>query len=114
MNSEINATKTKMEHRWLNDDEYAKWTDWKWQVSHCIKDVSTIEKILDIRFSPDDKVKYQETIEHFPMSITPYYLSLVDPDDYQNDPVFKQAFPDTRELKVANSEIGRASCRERV
>lgn len=105
MNSEINATKTKMEHRWLNDDEYAKWTDWKWQVSHCIKDVSTIEKILDIRFSPDDKVKYQETIEHFPMSITPYYLSLVDPDDYQNDPVFKQAFPDTRELKVANSDM---------
>ena len=32
-------------------------------------------------------------------------MSLVDPSDYENDPVFKQAFPDTRELMVCSADM---------
>jgi lysine 2,3-aminomutase len=39
------------------------------------------------------------------MSITPYYLSLIDTADYMNDPVFKQSFPDDRELIVQEWEM---------
>ncbi|MDA3808821.1 MAG: lysine 2,3-aminomutase, partial [Spirochaetaceae bacterium] len=38
-------------------------------------------------------------------SVTPYYLSLVDVDDYENDPIFKQAFPDERELYVSDCDM---------
>lgn len=105
METGIAETKLKMDNQRLGDLAYSKWTDWKWQVSHCIHDIETIEKILEISFSKEEKVQIQETIDRFPMSVTPYYLSLVDPQDYRNDPVFKQAFPDVRELHIANSDM---------
>lgn len=105
MNTEINATKTKMEHRLLDDKAYDNWKNWKWQVSHCIKDINTIEKILDVRFDTEGRQQIQETMNLFPMSVTPYYLSLVDPKDYKNDPVFQQAFPSIRELTIAQCDM---------
>ena len=38
------------------------------------------------------------TIEKFPLSVTPYYLSLIDIDDFRNDPVYLQAIPRSSEL----------------
>ena len=105
MNTGILETRTKLENRWLDDSAYANWIDWKWQIAHRIKDIATIEKILDTRFSSEERKRIQETIDIFPMSITPYYLSLVDPEDFRNDPVFKQAFPDQRELHVAKYDM---------
>ena len=46
-----------------------------------------------------------KTIEKFPLSITPYYLSLIDVNDYKNDPIFRQAFPSPSELVVENYEL---------
>lgn len=81
------------------------WNDWKWQISHTIKDIETVEKVLNIKFDPIEKEDIKETIIKFPMSITPYYLSLVDANDYKNDPIFKQAFPDIRELNIAKYDM---------
>ncbi len=39
------------------------------------------------------------------MSITPYYLSLINTDDLENDPVFKQSFPVINELHVTRTEM---------
>jgi lysine 2,3-aminomutase len=39
------------------------------------------------------------------MSVTPYYLSLIDPDDYENDPVFRQAFPSPKELNIGRDDM---------
>ena len=39
------------------------------------------------------------------MSITPYYASLIEKENYRNDPIFKQAFPDPAELKVSRYEL---------
>ncbi len=81
------------------------WNDWKWQASHAIRDIETVEKILGIKLPEDEKRQIQKTIDIFPMSITPYYLSLIDAQDYKNDPIFKQAFPDVRELSIANYDM---------
>ena len=35
------------------------------------------------------------------MSVTPYYLSLIDTEDFENDPIFKQAVPLPDELDIA-------------
>jgi lysine 2,3-aminomutase len=101
MESMIDITKTKMDDEKFTGNAIRLWNDWKWQASHTIKDVDTVEKILGIKFEKEEREKIDRTIEKFPMSITPYYLSLIDPEDYKNDPIFKQAFPDIRELDVA-------------
>jgi lysine 2,3-aminomutase len=100
----IEMTKNKM-----NNNEIGKlsekWTDWRWQIKNCISRLDTIEKILGVKFSDEKKKQIKKTAEKFPISITPYYLSLVDSDDYENDPIFKQAFPDIRELSISECDM---------
>ncbi len=83
-----------------NDAKTSLWRDWKWQIRNCIHDIDIAEELLGIKFPEDKRKKYAQTIEKFPMSITPYYLSLIDTDDYENDPVFKQSFPSSSELTL--------------
>ncbi|MFA9377880.1 MAG: lysine 2,3-aminomutase [Lachnotalea sp.] len=101
MNQANEMIRQRMKNEVLEENLLDKWHDWKWQVSHTIKDVNTVERILNIKFPEDEKKELEKTIEKFPVSITPYYLSLVNRSDYRNDPVFKQAFPDQRELQIA-------------
>lgn len=88
-----------------SDTAITNWKNWKWQIKHSIKDLSTFEQLLGIEFEPDEKIQLEETIDKFPLSITPYYLSLIDPSDYKNDPVFKQSFPSPMELIVSECDM---------
>lgn len=82
-----------------------KWTDWKWQLKHSIRDIDTFEKLLGIKFDTDERAKLDKTLEKFPLSITPYYLSLINTEDYKNDPIYKQAFPNPSELIIKEHEM---------
>ncbi len=88
-----------------NTAGYHYWEDWRWQLANTIKTVEEIEQILNITFDEKKKKILQLTLDKFPMTITPYYLSLVDSGDYENDPVFKQAFPDVRELEISPADM---------
>jgi lysine 2,3-aminomutase len=81
------------------------WNDWKWQVKHCIKSVEKFEKLLGISLSKELKEQFRRITEKFPMSITPYYLSLIDTDNLENDPIFKQSFPVINELNIEKSDM---------
>jgi lysine 2,3-aminomutase len=105
MENMISITRQKIEDNTFEKGAKRLWRDWKWQVSHSIRSVEAVEQILGITFSKEEKKRIAQTIERFPMAITPYYLSLVDAQDYENDPVFKQAFPDERELYHANCDM---------
>ncbi|WP_316348722.1 lysine 2,3-aminomutase [Desulfuromonas acetoxidans] len=83
----------------------SKWKDWKWQMSKCIKSVDDFEQLLGIEFEPEYRKKIEQTVDTFPLSITPYYLSLINTDDYANDPVFRQAFPVPEELQVLDHDM---------
>jgi len=83
----------------------SKWKDWKWQIQNCVKDLDTVERLLGIRLPEKLRQNFQAIIEKFPMSITPYYLSLIKIDDLENDPVFKQSFPVISELHVEKDEM---------
>jgi len=86
------------------DTSISSWKSWKWQIKHSIKDIPTFEKLLNIEFDQNLRKQFDETTRKFPLSITPYYLSLIDPDDYENDPVFKQSFPSPLELNISKCE----------
>jgi len=83
----------------------AKWRDWKWQMRHCVKDVDTFEKLLGIRLDDAEREAFAKTVARFPMSITPYYLSLIDVENLANDPIFMQSFPCARELDIHASDM---------
>ena len=83
----------------------SNWTDWKWQIKHTIKDIATLETLLNISFDEVERKKLEKTLAKFPLSITPYYLSLINPENFRKDPVFKQAFPSPAELQVGTWEM---------
>jgi len=91
----------------INDKEVAasKWTDWHWQLRHSVTRIETFERLLGIELDPKEKRRIEMTLKKFPMSITPYYLSLIDRADYRNDPVYRQAFPDPQELVVDSCDM---------
>lgn len=83
----------------------ANWSDWRWQLKNSIKSIAAVENLLEIKFEEKERKKLELTLKRFPLSITPYYLSLISPEDYNNDPVFKQAFPSHKELKIETSDM---------
>jgi lysine 2,3-aminomutase len=87
------------------DVTLSNWRDWRWQLKHSIQDIETVEELLGTRFNEPEKKKLQLTLKRFPLSITPYYLSLVDAEDFRNDPVFMQAFPSPRELEIETHDM---------
>ncbi len=83
----------------------SNWKDWRWQLKHRIRDISTFEKLTGIKFEQKERGLLEKTIAKFPLSITPYYLSLIDTGDYKNDPFFKQSFPSPMELVIDKYEM---------
>ena len=76
----------------------SKWKDWTWQMKNAVRDIKTLEKLLGIKYTEEQKAELAKTLDKFPMSITPYYLSLIDSDDFINDPIYLQSVPRPSEL----------------
>jgi len=72
---------------------------------HSIRDLDTFERLLDITLSDEQRKAFGETVQKFPMSTTPYYLSLINTDDMENDPVFLQSVPSPLELKIMKGDM---------
>lgn len=101
----MNNGKSPNDSKAKNADWQKHWTDWKWQASNRITNIESFEKLLNFNFLPEEKLKLQNTINKFPLAITPYYLSLIDMANIKNDPVFIQAFPNKKELQTENYEM---------
>lgn len=88
------------------DDEHqiSNWKDWRWQMKHSIKSLDKFEHLTGIRFDDVDRAALKKTFEKFPLSITPYYLSLINKKNHIHDPIFKQAFGGIGELTTLESE----------
>ena len=87
------------------ETEMSHWKDWRWQLQHAIRGIHTFERLTGIKFSETERKPLEETVAKFPLSITPYYLSLIDADNYKNDPIFKQCFPSPLELITCKYEM---------
>ena len=83
----------------------SNWRDWRWQLKNSIQKVDTFENLLGIKLDDKERKKIDLTLKKFPLSITPYYLSLIDVNDFRNDPVFLQAFPSPAELEIGKKDM---------
>ncbi|MBR0085681.1 MAG: lysine 2,3-aminomutase, partial [Lachnospiraceae bacterium] len=78
------------------------WNDWRWQYKNRIQTVEELKKYIAL--SETETKGIEKCLETLRMAITPYYLSLIDPDD-PDDPVRKQAIPTEDELKFAQEDL---------
>lgn len=72
------------------------WTDWKWQLRNQIKSVEELEQW--IKLTEDERQAIVATRGYFRWRITPYYASLMDPDDPQC-PIRRQVIPVMDEME---------------
>ncbi len=70
------------------------WYDWRWQLQNRITTLEELSRLLP--FPPKEWLVKREILRDFRMGITPYFLSLIDPDD-PHDPIMRQAVPTTEE-----------------
>ncbi|RJS72038.1 MAG: KamA family radical SAM protein [Candidatus Syntrophoarchaeum sp. WYZ-LMO15] len=67
------------------------------------KNISTIEELKEhVKLSPREEKQLRKVIERHPMSISRYYLSLIDWTD-PDDPIRRMAVPRSEELVLAGS-----------
>ena len=78
-----------------------KWNDWRWQTKNQIRTVEELEEFLNL--TEEEKEEIKEVTETYAWETTPYFASLMDPDD-PKCPIRQQALPVKK-----NFMIGRCS-----
>ena len=71
-----------------------KWMDWRWQMSNRLNNVEELGRVINLT---DSEREALSTDGLFRVDVTPYFASLIDPDD-PNCPVRKQIIPTAREM----------------
>ena len=80
----------------------AEWNDWKWQVKNRIETLEDLKKYVKLTAEEEEGVR--KTLSTLRMAITPYYLSLIDPND-PHDPVRRQCIPTALETHQAAADL---------
>ena len=78
---------------WKNVTE-DEWNDWKWQVKNRITTVEQLGKVINL--TPKEEEDIKKVAKTFRFGITPYYASLMDPDN-PRCPIRMQAVPSIEE-----------------
>ncbi|HBG54019.1 MAG TPA: lysine 2,3-aminomutase [Rikenellaceae bacterium] len=79
-----------------------EWNDWKWQIRNRIVNLEQLRKHISL--TPEEEEGVQESLKMLRMAITPYYLSLIDPDD-PDCPIRKQAIPTKKETYRSPADL---------
>ena len=79
-----------------------QWNDWKWQVKNRIETYEELSKYFT--FAPEEAEGIKKALAKFRMAITPYYLSLIDPND-PYDPIRRQCIPAGAECNIAPADL---------
>ena len=79
-----------------------QWNDWKWQVKNRIETLEELKKYVSLSAEEEEGVK--QTLKTLRMAITPYYLSLINPDD-PCDPIRRQCIPTGAETHQAAADL---------
>jgi lysine 2,3-aminomutase len=89
-------------YRFFGDIPDDIWNDWKWQFRNRITSVEQLTQFIPL--STEEQAQLRLVTMRYPLSVTPYYLSLINPDD-PDDPVRKQAIPSTMEMTMGSMGV---------
>ncbi|MBU0638321.1 MAG: KamA family radical SAM protein [Planctomycetota bacterium] len=79
----------------------SEWNDWRWQLRNRLRDLQRLGRV--VRLSFDEETALRRLGGHLPVGITPYYASLIDPED-PDDPIRRTLIPTTAEFVRAPGE----------
>jgi lysine 2,3-aminomutase len=79
-----------------------QWNDWKWQVRNRIETIDQLKEY--IKLTPEEENGVKESLKTLRMAITPYYLSLIDPNNPEC-PIRKQSIPTIAETHQAAADL---------
>ncbi|MCS0672086.1 lysine 2,3-aminomutase [Cytobacillus firmus] len=72
-----------------------QWNDWLWQLTNTIRTVDDLKKVINL--TPDEEEGVRISTKTIPLNITPYYASLMNPDD-PRCPIRMQSVPISKEI----------------
>ena len=78
-----------------------QWGDYKWQLINRITDVETLSLIINL--TDEEKRRISEVGKEFRWAISPYYASLINPDD-KYDPIRLLSIPTGVEIETLEGD----------
>lgn len=76
--------------------------DWAKELEQNVTTVEELEEKLKHHFTEEEKKKLNEIIDTYPMSVTRFYLSLIDLND-EKDPIRRMCIPSISETDMNGS-----------
>lgn len=86
---------------WKNVSQ-EEWNDWHWQFRNRITSLDELKQVISLTAEEEEGVR--RALERFRMAITPYFATLIDPDD-PNCPIRRQSVPVAAELATGKSDM---------
>lgn len=83
----------------VTDDQ---WNNWLWQLTNTIRTVDDLKKVIHL--TPDEEEGVRISTKTIPLNITPYYASLMNPDD-SRCPIRMQSVPISAELNKTKYDM---------
>lgn len=77
----------------------SEWTNWRWQLSHRLNSLDDLSNLIHLTA---DEIAGISAKDRFRLDITPYFASLIDPNDPQC-PIRRQVIPTSAELESFDS-----------
>ncbi|MFH0828303.1 MAG: KamA family radical SAM protein, partial [Candidatus Omnitrophota bacterium] len=78
------------------------WEDWRWQMRNRITNLEQVSQVVNL--TPEEKEGIQNAKGRMAMAITPYWATLLDPDD-PNCPIRRQSIPTQNEFHISPYEM---------
>ncbi len=92
---------TAFRKRFFPRAKLSDWENWHWQMRHRIHTFEQLARFIEL--SNDECSAFDRYGRTLPLSMTPYYLSLIDPDA-ENDPIRRCIVPNVLELNRSEEE----------
>ncbi len=89
-----NSGTLQFRRKFFKDVSAVEWNDWHWQLRHRITTLGELERMF--RLSKEEHDALSGHGSAFPVAITPYYASLLDPDD-PSQPLRRTVIPTVAE-----------------
>ncbi|GIN68067.1 lysine 2,3-aminomutase [Bacillus sonorensis] len=79
-----------------------KWNDWIWQLTHTVRTLDDLKKVVNLTKEEEEGVRI--STKTIPLNITPYYASLMNPDD-PRCPIRMQSVPISEEMHKTKYDL---------
>ncbi len=86
----------------LRSRKSPEWKRWEWQYGQSIRTWTDLARRAGL--SPEEANRRRDVVRRYPVSITPYYLSLAD-WSVETDPILRQCFPGVEEIDASAAGV---------